>query len=74
MSEPRGEALARLGLVKALAHLGRDHAETATDLYELRRTLDRIGLRHARDMVDKAHAELGVPPLAAAADEEGGHR
>ncbi|MFF3691256.1 tetratricopeptide repeat protein [Streptomyces sp. NPDC002187] len=74
MSEPRGEALARLGLVKALAHLGRDRAETAADLDELRRTLDRIGLRHARDMVDKAHAELGTAPLATPAAEEGGHR
>jgi tetratricopeptide (TPR) repeat protein len=60
MSEPRGEALARLGLVKTLAHLGRDRAETAADLEELRETLDRIGLRHARDMVDKARAEFGL--------------
>ena len=74
MGEPRGEALARLGLVKALAHLGRDHAETAAELDELRRTLDRIGLRHARDMVDKAHAELGVVPLAGAAGEGGDRR
>ncbi|MGX1885183.1 tetratricopeptide repeat protein [Streptomyces sp. NPDC055287] len=74
MSEPRGEALARLGLVKARAHLGRDQAETAAELGDLRRTLDRIGLRHARDMVDKAHAELGVLPLARVADEEDGRR
>ncbi|OEJ23758.1 hypothetical protein AR457_03855 [Streptomyces agglomeratus] len=82
MSEPRGEALARLGLTKARAHLGRDQAETAAELGELRRTLDRIGLRHARDMVDKAHAELGVLPLetpvatpvAAAPDQEGERR
>ncbi|WP_028812673.1 tetratricopeptide repeat protein [Streptomyces flavidovirens] len=74
MSEPRGEALARLGLVKARARLGRDQDETAAELSELRRTLDRIGLRHARDMVDKAHAELGVLPLATVADEEDGRR
>ncbi|WP_274564650.1 tetratricopeptide repeat protein [Streptomyces spiramyceticus] len=74
MSEPRGEALARLGLVKARAHLGRGRAETAAELDELGRTLDRIGLRHARDMVDKAHAELGVIPLATAAGEEVGPR
>ncbi|MEU2549085.1 tetratricopeptide repeat protein [Streptomyces roseolus] len=63
MDEPRGTALSRLGLVKASARLGRDAAHTAADLAELRSTLDRIGLRHARDMVDKAAAELGVGPL-----------
>ncbi|WP_030693402.1 tetratricopeptide repeat protein [Streptomyces globisporus] len=69
MNEPRGTALSRLGLVKASAHLGRDAARTAADLAELRSTLDRIGLRHARDMVDKAAAELGVGPLP----DHGGH-
>ncbi|MEV7280039.1 tetratricopeptide repeat protein [Streptomyces sp. NPDC093111] len=63
MEEPRGTALSRLGLVKSEARLGRDTARTAADLAELRTTLDRIGLRHARDMVDKAAAELGVGPL-----------
>ncbi|MFJ5708190.1 hypothetical protein [Streptomyces sp. NPDC093105] len=63
MDEPRGTALSRLGLVKASARLGRDAAHTAADLAELRSTLDRIGLRHARDMVDKAAVELGVGPL-----------
>ncbi|MFI8436145.1 tetratricopeptide repeat protein [Streptomyces sp. NPDC079020] len=62
MSEPRGEALARLGLVKSRARLGRDRHETAAELDGLRRTLDRIGLLNARDMVDKAYAELGVAP------------
>ncbi|MET7764051.1 tetratricopeptide repeat protein [Streptomyces sp. NPDC005393] len=61
MSEPRGEALARLGLVKSLAQLGRDRAETAADLAELARVLDRIGLRHARRMVDRARVEFGFP-------------
>ncbi|MCX4793061.1 tetratricopeptide repeat protein [Streptomyces sp. NBC_01242] len=74
MAEPRGEALARLGLVKSLARLGRDRNETAADLDELRRTLSRIGLLNARDMVDKAYAELGVAPVGGAADEEGGGR
>ncbi|MFI8320279.1 tetratricopeptide repeat protein [Streptomyces sp. NPDC085529] len=69
MDEPRGTALSRLGLVKASARLGRDAAHTAADLTELRSTLDRIGLRHARDMVDKAAAELGVGPLP----DHGGH-
>ncbi|MFE7776856.1 tetratricopeptide repeat protein [Streptomyces sp. NPDC057445] len=74
MREPRGEALARLGLVKARARLGRDRAETAAELGELRDTLDRIGLRHARDMVDKAHAELGVAPSVAGPGARAGRR
>ncbi|WP_411075804.1 tetratricopeptide repeat protein [Streptomyces sp. cmx-4-7] len=69
MDEPRGTALSRLGLVKACARLGRDTSRTAADLAELRSTLDRIGLRHARDMVDKAAAELGAGPLP----DHGGH-
>ncbi|WP_326585461.1 tetratricopeptide repeat protein [Streptomyces sp. NBC_00481] len=60
MSEPRGQALARLGLAKSLARLGRDRAETAADLADLARELERIGLRHAREMVRRAHDELGV--------------
>ncbi|MEU9862499.1 tetratricopeptide repeat protein [Streptomyces sp. NPDC047971] len=63
MEEPRGTALSRLGLVKARARLGRDAARTAAELAELRTVLDRIGLRHAREMVEKAAAELGVGPL-----------
>ncbi|MEE1796216.1 tetratricopeptide repeat protein [Streptomyces sp. BE308] len=74
MSEPRGEALARLGLVKARARLGRDRDETAADLDGLRRTLDRIGLLNAREMVDKAYAELGVAPSGGAGDDESGRR
>lgn len=74
ISEPRGEALARLGLVKTLARLGRDQAETAADLDELRRDLDRIGLHHARDMADKARAELGIPPMHSGMGEGGGLR
>ncbi|MFE5484470.1 tetratricopeptide repeat protein [Streptomyces sp. NPDC056527] len=63
MEEPRGTALSRLGLVKARARLGRDAAQSAGELAELRSVLDRIGLRHAREMVEKAAAELGVGPL-----------
>lgn len=74
MTEPRGEALARLGLVKSLARLGRDRSETAADLHELRRTLDRIGLLNARDMVDKAYAELGVAPVDGETDGESRRR
>ncbi|MET9657065.1 tetratricopeptide repeat protein [Streptomyces sp. NPDC006510] len=81
MTEPRGEALSRLGLVKSLARLGRDRNDTAADLHELRRTLSRIGLLNARDMVDKAYAELGVAPVdgdtgkeSGDTDEESGRR
>ncbi|WP_086561190.1 tetratricopeptide repeat protein [Streptomyces africanus] len=61
MSEPRGEALSRLGLAKSLARLGRDRAETAAELAELAGTLERIGLQHARTMVARAYDELGIP-------------
>ncbi|MFI6035944.1 tetratricopeptide repeat protein [Streptomyces sp. NPDC051315] len=60
MSEPRGEALARLGLAKSLARLGRDRAETAAELAGLAKELERIGLRHAREMVARAQEELGI--------------
>lgn len=60
MSEPRGEALARLGLTKSLARLGRDRAETTAELAELADVLERGGLRHAREMVARAQEEFGV--------------
>ncbi|QTD96328.1 tetratricopeptide repeat protein [Streptomyces cyanogenus] len=60
MSEPRGEALSRLGLAKSLARLGRDRAETAAELADLARTLERSGLRHAREMVARAQREFGL--------------
>lgn len=58
MSEPRGEALSRLGLAKCLARLGRDRAETAAELADLARMLERGGLRHAREMVARAQREF----------------
>ncbi|WP_078890273.1 tetratricopeptide repeat protein [Streptomyces maremycinicus] len=64
MGEPRGEALSRLGLTKSLARLGRDRGETAAELAGLARELERIGLRHAREMVARAQTELGVGPTA----------
>ncbi|BCM72453.1 MULTISPECIES: tetratricopeptide repeat protein [Streptomyces] len=64
MSEPRGEALSRLGLAKSLARLGRDRAETAAELADLARTLERSGLRHAREMVARAQREFGLEPEA----------
>ncbi|MFF8731047.1 tetratricopeptide repeat protein [Streptomyces sp. NPDC015171] len=65
MSEPRGEALSRLGLAKSLAQLGRDRAETAAELADLARILERGGLRHAREMVARAQREFGVAAEAA---------
>ncbi|GDY31974.1 tetratricopeptide repeat protein [Gandjariella thermophila] len=62
IGEPRGEALARLGLVKSLARLGWPRAETERDLAELRAQFERAGLHHARDMVDRARAELFGEP------------
>ncbi|MFG3720628.1 tetratricopeptide repeat protein [Streptomyces massasporeus] len=69
MSEPRGEALSRLGLAKSLARLGRDRAETAAELADLAVLLERIGLQHARRMVARAHEELGIPAAGQAATE-----
>ncbi|MFE6622320.1 tetratricopeptide repeat protein [Streptomyces sp. NPDC057740] len=75
MSEPRGEALSRLGLVKSRARLGRDRAETAAELAELAGVLERIGLRHAREMVARAQEEFGaVAGVADAAAEGAGER
>ncbi|GHB33995.1 hypothetical protein GCM10010331_21800 [Streptomyces xanthochromogenes] len=61
MGEPRGEALSRLGLVKAEARQGRPAASTAADLDALERALGDIGLQRAGDMIAQARTELGVP-------------
>ncbi|MGX5185319.1 tetratricopeptide repeat protein [Streptomyces avermitilis] len=71
MSEPRGRALARLGLVKSLARLGRDRAETGAELDELVGVLDGIGLRHGRELIRGAREELGLAPGSAAGREAG---
>ncbi|MEW2495231.1 tetratricopeptide repeat protein [Streptomyces nodosus] len=71
MTEPRGTALSRLGLTKTLARLGRGSAQTEAELVELRGLLEGIGLRHAREMVEKAAAELGVGPLPEARGRAG---
>ncbi|KDN79680.1 hypothetical protein DF19_30245 [Streptomyces olindensis] len=68
MSEPRGEALSRLGLAKALARLGHDPGGTAAELADLAGVLERIGLQHAREMVARAHEELGIPAAARATE------
>jgi hypothetical protein len=60
MGQGRFSALARLGLAKSRARLGRDRSETAAELADLARALDRLGLRHAREMVSRAQEELGT--------------
>ncbi|RII20732.1 Tetratricopeptide repeat protein [Streptomyces sp. YIM 130001] len=60
MSEPRGECLSRLGLAKAQARLGCDRSVTAAELADLGREMERIGLRHAREMVARAQDEFGM--------------
>lgn len=58
ISEPRGAALAELGLVKSRARLGRPRRATERDLTELRARFGKAGLRHAGEMVERARAEL----------------
>ena len=70
MSEPRGEALSRLGLAKSLARLGRDRDETAAELADRAGVVARFGLQHARRMVARAHEELGIPAAERAAATE----
>ncbi|QFR91994.1 tetratricopeptide repeat protein [Streptomyces tsukubensis] len=71
MEESRGTALSRLGLAKSRARLGQDPAETARELRDVRRALERIGLRQARDMIAKAVTELGLDPsLVPLGDDE----
>jgi tetratricopeptide (TPR) repeat protein len=60
LQEPRGEALARLGLIKSLDRLGRPHAATEQDLVELRDSLEGSNLWHTRQKVDEALAEMVV--------------
>ncbi|MET3987977.1 tetratricopeptide repeat protein [Streptomyces sp. PvR034] len=60
MDEPRGKALSGLGLTKARARQGRAAERTAADLDELEVALVGIGLQHARAMIERARAELGI--------------
>ncbi|MGY1435236.1 tetratricopeptide repeat protein [Streptomyces reniochalinae] len=68
MDEQRGTALSRLGLTKSLARLGRPRSATRAELADLRDTFTRIGLHHARAMVERATTELGTGPLPDATD------
>ena len=70
MSEPRGEALSRLGLAKSLARLGRDRDETAAELADLAGGLVRLRRPHARPGVARAPQELGIPAAERAAATE----
>lgn len=58
ISEPRGEALARLGLVKSRARRGASPAETDEALLALHARFTESGLRHAADMAQAARREL----------------
>ncbi|MFH8342602.1 tetratricopeptide repeat protein [Streptomyces sp. AM6-12] len=64
MSEPRGEALARLGLAKSLARLGRDRDETAAELADLARSLEGSGLKHVHRLAIRAQEEFAAQPEA----------
>ncbi|MEV0321507.1 tetratricopeptide repeat protein [Streptomyces sp. NPDC050658] len=58
MHEPRGTALASLGLVKSRARLGRDRTRTLAELADLEREFTRIGLRHASETAAAFRKEL----------------
>ncbi|KAA5833759.1 tetratricopeptide repeat protein [Saccharopolyspora hirsuta] len=58
MNEPRGAALAELGLLKSRDKLGRPRPATERDLRALRDTLDDREHRHTRKMVQDALDEM----------------
>ncbi|MEU5849513.1 tetratricopeptide repeat protein [Saccharopolyspora shandongensis] len=58
INEPRGAALAELGLLKSLDKLGRPRPATERDLCALRDRLDSRELRHTRRMVEEAISEM----------------
>ncbi|MER7078772.1 Tetratricopeptide repeat-containing protein [Saccharopolyspora kobensis] len=58
INEPRGAALAELGLLKSRDKLGRPRPATERDLIALRDSLDTRELRHTRKMVQDALDEL----------------
>lgn len=59
ISEPRGEALSRLGLLKTRYQLGRPLSRTRQELCELRDSLNSWDLQHTRKMVENTIVELG---------------
>lgn len=58
INEPRGAALAELGLLKSRDKLGRPRPATERDLRALRDALDSRELRHTRRMVEEAISEM----------------
>lgn len=60
--EPRGTALARLGLLKSRHELGRDEHATRRDLASLYDSLDSRQLHHTRLMIEKTLDELTHRP------------
>ncbi|EQD85020.1 hypothetical protein N599_16970 [Saccharopolyspora erythraea D] len=62
IGEPRGEALAQLGLLKSLDKLGRPRPETERDLAALRDSLQSHELGHTRQMVENTIEELTSRP------------
>ncbi|MCI2419081.1 tetratricopeptide repeat protein [Saccharopolyspora sp. K220] len=58
INEPRGAALAELGLLKSLDKLGRPRPATERELYALLDTLDSRELRHTKRMVEEAIIEM----------------
>jgi tetratricopeptide (TPR) repeat protein len=58
INEPRGAALAKLGLLKSLDKMGRPRPITERELHTLRDTLDSRELRHTKQMVEEAINEM----------------
>ncbi|MBB5155085.1 tetratricopeptide repeat protein [Saccharopolyspora phatthalungensis] len=58
IKEPRGAALAELGLLKSLDKLGRPRPATEQELHALRDRLDSRELRHTKRMVEEAISEM----------------
>lgn len=58
IAEPRGTALARLGWLKSAHRLGRSRSESIEDLTWVRDSLESNELRHTRQLVEDALAEL----------------
>ena len=58
ISEPRGEALASLGLTKSRARRGAPAAQIDAELRDLRARFAASGLHHAAKMAEAARAEL----------------
>lgn len=65
IGEPRGAALAQLGLLKSHDGLGRESDRTRHDLLRLRESIAGCGLQRTEQAVDEALARLDVRHVAA---------